>query len=401
MAKVRKCGVGDAVRLNACTVMGSGEPGSADRHREDAYRIAFYRLEELRHRQPQTELDGKTMTDAAQKQDCLAAHADGRPSVPQWGDAQVVGHGGTRRTAAVAAMFAALLAGPAPGVPADTGKANANLVRVLVTVPRPQNIPSSLSGTGTIAAQIQSAISFQTAGRVTERLVEVGQHATADQLLARLDPTEQLADVASAEAALNSANAQLREAQITFRRNEYLLAHGYAPRAVFDQAKASLQSAEAQVTAAQALLKTAIEHLSYTELRARRDGIIVDRSVEVGQVVLPGQAVFTVAEDGPRDAVFEVPEIGRRISANRQDGQSVAASEAGDYGSRRGTRNLTDPQSDKRNGHREGWHCADPRGNDPGRGRGWSRPLGRAAGVRHSLERPVRRPRQARGLDPG
>jgi RND family efflux transporter MFP subunit len=177
-----------------------------------------------------------------------------------------------------------------------------------VTVAHHQNISSSLSGTGTIAAQIQSAISFQTSGRVTERLVEVGQHVTADQVLARLDPTEQQADVASAEATLNSANAQLREAQITFHRNEYLLAKGFAPRAVFDQAAASMRSAEAQVTAAQASLNTAVEHLRYTELRARRDGVIVDRSVEVGQVVLAGQTVFAIAEDGPRDAVFQVPE---------------------------------------------------------------------------------------------
>jgi RND family efflux transporter MFP subunit len=193
--------------------------------------------------------------------------------------------------------------------PAALGEENAALVRVLGTVPHRQGTLVERSATGTIAAQIQSYIAFQTSGRVAERLVEVGQHVTTGQVLARLDPTEQQADVTRAEAALNSANAQLREAQITFRRDQDLLARGFAPRAAFDQSESNLRSAEADVSTAEAALKTAVENLGYTELRARRDGIIVDRSVEVGQVVLAGQTVFTLAEDGPRDAVFQVPEV--------------------------------------------------------------------------------------------
>ena len=39
-----------------------------------------------------------------------------------------------------------------------------------------------------------------------------------------------------------------------------------------------------------------------------QDGIIVSPTVEVGQVVQTGQAVFVLARDGQRDAVFNVPE---------------------------------------------------------------------------------------------
>ena len=156
------------------------------------------------------------MTDAAQKQDYRVAHAGGRSS----GDAPGGKHRRVRQTAAVAVVFASLTAGSAAEVHTDRGDANTNLIRVFVTVAHRQNISTSLSETGTITAQIQSAISFQTSGRVTERLVEVGQHVTADQVLARLDSTEQRSDVASAVAGLDSANAQLRETQTTFHRNE-------------------------------------------------------------------------------------------------------------------------------------------------------------------------------------
>ncbi len=59
---------------------------------------------------------------------------------------------------------------------------------------------------------------------------------------------------------------------------------------------------------AQAALSTAREQLSYTTLKAGQDGIVVSQSVEVGQVVQTGQAVFVLARDGQRDAVFNVPE---------------------------------------------------------------------------------------------
>ena len=47
---------------------------------------------------------------------------------------------------------------------------------------------------------------------------------------------------------------------------------------------------------------------SYTELRADADGIITARNAEAGQVVAQAQPVFTLARDGPRDAVFNVHE---------------------------------------------------------------------------------------------
>jgi RND family efflux transporter MFP subunit len=59
----------------------------------------------------------------------------------------------------------------------------------------------------------------------------------------------------------------------------------------------------------------ALDALSHTELRAGRGGIVTARSIEVGQVAQPGVTAFTVAEDGPRDAVFRFDEaIARQIA---------------------------------------------------------------------------------------
>jgi membrane fusion protein, multidrug efflux system len=162
--------------------------------------------------------------------------------------------------------------------------------------------------TGSIAARVQSDIAFRTSGRIASRHAEIGDHVTAGDVLAELDPKDQQTAVDNAQAALDAARAQLRQAQATFDRQQSLMTSGYATRAAFDQAQEAQRAAQAAVASAEAALGTAQEQLSYAVLKAGLNGIIVGRSAEVGQVALPGETIFTIAEDGPRDAVFDVQE---------------------------------------------------------------------------------------------
>jgi membrane fusion protein, multidrug efflux system len=162
--------------------------------------------------------------------------------------------------------------------------------------------------TGFIAARVQSDVGFRTSGRLASRRVEVGDHVKADDILAQLDPKDLQTAVDNAQAALDSARAQLQPAQATFKRQQALFSSGFTTRANFDRAQEGLRTAEAAVASAEAALGAAKEQLSYAVLKAGMNGIIVGRSAEVGQVALPGQTIFTIAQDGPRDAVFDVQE---------------------------------------------------------------------------------------------
>ena len=162
--------------------------------------------------------------------------------------------------------------------------------------------------TGTIAAQVQNDLSFRLSGKIIERNVDVGDHVIADQVLARLDPRTQEADVESAKAGVTSAQAQLKQATAAFDRQKSLLDSGFTTRSSFDQANQSLRTAQAAVDSANAQLTSAQDQLSYTVLRAGESGVITARFAEVGQVVEPARAMFTIARDGPRDAVFDVYE---------------------------------------------------------------------------------------------
>lgn len=160
--------------------------------------------------------------------------------------------------------------------------------------------------TGEVKARIQTELSFRISGRVLERRVEVGSHVRAGDVLARLNDTEQQADVSVAQAARGSAQAVLAERTLAYNRARSLLQSQAIPRAVFDNAQKELLSAQASLEAAEAALATAKDALSYTELKADADGIITARGVEAGQVVSAAQSAFTLAHDGPRDAVFDV-----------------------------------------------------------------------------------------------
>ena len=162
--------------------------------------------------------------------------------------------------------------------------------------------------TGEVQARFSADLSFRVTGHVLERLVDVGAHVNAGDVLARLDPTEQQADLDAATAAEAAAEAQLRVAQTNFDRQKALLADRYTTQVAFDQAQEALRSAESTLENSKAQLGTAKDALDYTELRAGAAGVITKRSLEAGQVVQAAQPVFTLAQDGDRDAVFDVYE---------------------------------------------------------------------------------------------
>ena len=173
---------------------------------------------------------------------------------------------------------------------------------------QPRNGQATVTLTGEIQARYSADLSFRVSGRVLARLVDVGAHVDAGDLLARLDPAEQQADFDAATAGVAAAAAQLRVAQATFDRQSSLLSNGFTTRVAHDQAQEQLRTAQSTLESAKAELARTHETLGDTELHARAAGVITARSLELGQVVQAAQSVFTLAQDGERDAVFDVPE---------------------------------------------------------------------------------------------
>jgi RND family efflux transporter MFP subunit len=160
--------------------------------------------------------------------------------------------------------------------------------------------------TGQIQAEKEVALAFRIGGRIIERLVETGDSVTADQLVAKLDPQNELNSLRSARAALSAAKARLEQDSNHFDRQDTLLKQGWTTRANFDQAQKALRTAQAAVDDTKAQVEIAEDRVSYTQLKAGVTGTITRRAAESGEVVQAGQTVFVVARDSGWDAVFDV-----------------------------------------------------------------------------------------------
>jgi RND family efflux transporter MFP subunit len=180
-------------------------------------------------------------------------------------------------------------------------------VRTVIVEPRAEGETVSL--TGHVRARDQGNLAFRIDGRVIERPVNVGDIVRVGQVVARLDPQNQENMLRSAQAGLTAAEAVLTQARLTFARQRELLRDGWTPRARYDDAEAALKTAEAQVNAMQAQVRIAQDQLSYTVLMADAAGSITATGAEAGEVVRAGQMIVQLAQEGGRDAVFDVPEV--------------------------------------------------------------------------------------------
>lgn len=165
--------------------------------------------------------------------------------------------------------------------------------------------------TGIVAARVQSQLGFRVAGKVVERLVDVGQQVRSGQPLMRIDDTDLGLALAARRTAIDAARAVLAQAEADERRYAGSVQGGWAPEQRYEQARAALETARAQLAAAEAEAEVARNAATYATLIADRDGTIVSVAAEPGQVVAMGQPVVTLAESGPREAVVSLPETVR------------------------------------------------------------------------------------------
>lgn len=181
--------------------------------------------------------------------------------------------------------------------------------------PRPVRTVTAVKGgtgetvvlTGQISAENEASLSFRIGGRIIERLGNVGDRVEPDQVLAKLDPQNELNGLRSAQAALSAAEGRVVETSNAFDRQKTLLPQGFTTQALYDQAQQALRTAQSQLDNAEAQLHIAKDRVGYTQLKAGVSGSITNRTAEAGEVVQPGQTIFQVARQDGRDAVFDVP----------------------------------------------------------------------------------------------
>jgi membrane fusion protein, multidrug efflux system len=175
-----------------------------------------------------------------------------------------------------------------------------------VTVAK-RDIGETVTYTGRIEAENETRLSFRIGGRMVKRAANVGDRVEPGQVVAKLEPQNEMNALRSAQAAVSAAQAQFNEADNNYKRQKILLARDVASRVQYERAEQTRDTAGAQLESAQAQLKIAQDQVSDTELKADAGGIVIGTAAEPGEVVQAGQLIVRVAPKGGRDAVFDVP----------------------------------------------------------------------------------------------
>lgn len=189
-----------------------------------------------------------------------------------------------------------------------------------------KNMTETATLTGHVAAEDEAALSFRISGRMMERLVNVGDHIVPGEILAMLDPQDEVNALRSAQASLTAAEAELHQTTAAFERQRTLLAQGHTTRSQFDLSEKAMLTARAQVENGHVQVNLAGDRVSYTMLTSDAEGTVTARGAEPGEVVQAGQMIVRVARVGGRDAVFGVPpQLLRSAPANPDITVSLAS----------------------------------------------------------------------------
>lgn len=207
-----------------------------------------------------------------------------------------------------AAAAAALLTGMAGAETAaitPTGQAPRPVVSVVVHATPPAG---GAAFYGQIAARVVTDLGFAQGGELAERPVDQGDVVQAGALLAMLDPTDLDARQRAAEASLEAAGAQLRQAADAEARLRALVDRGSATAVQLESATLALAAAEAAVGQAAAALASAEDLRDSARLLAPEAGVVLATLAEPGANLAPGQPVVQLAGLSGREVLIDLTE---------------------------------------------------------------------------------------------
>ena len=170
------------------------------------------------------------------------------------------------------------------------------------------SIHSGAEFAGEVRARVESRLGFRVAGKIVRRQAELGQRVKAGDVLAQLDPQDYQLAAQAGQAQVVAALTNRDLAAADFKRFKELRDQNFISSAELERRDAALKAAQAQLDQAQAQSKGQGNQAAYTTLVADVSGVITAVEAEPGQVVAAGTPVLRIAQDGPRDVVFAVPE---------------------------------------------------------------------------------------------
>lgn len=187
-------------------------------------------------------------------------------------------------------------------------------------------MPAVESAVGTIRAVHETAVASKLLAKVLEVRATAGRIVQKGEVLVRLDDQDLRAKLEQAAAAVNAAQAARDQAQVEANRVKSLVDQQVAAPIEFERAGTALKSADAQLEQARQARREAETYLEYATILSPLDGVVIDKKVEVGDMVAPGSVLLTLYDPTRMQLVASVREsLTQRLSVGQTIGVRIEA----------------------------------------------------------------------------
>ncbi len=209
-----------------------------------------------------------------------------------------------------------------PKVPISEASAQPAAGRIEGSVVRAQVIPLPLteSAVGTIRAVYEIPIRSKLLARVVEVNITAGQQVKEGDILVRLDDTDLRAKLEQAKAAVTSIEAHLGQAAADVERNTALRRSNAVSEQEYEKSVTALRSAEADLQRARQAVNEMQAMVDWATIPSPITGTVVDKQVDAGETVSPGQLLVKLYDPTRMQLVANVRES---LTSQLQVGQSI------------------------------------------------------------------------------
>jgi len=166
----------------------------------------------------------------------------------------------------------------------------------------------TLEYAGEVRARYESRLGFRVGGKLLSRKVNLGDTVRAGQTLASLDAQDFVLAQEAAKAAMQAARVNRDQLGNDYKRYIDLRDQGFISAAELERRENGFKAAQAQLEQARAQASAQSNQAGYASLMSDVSGVVTAVNVDPGTVVAAGTPIVNVAQDGPRDVVFSVPE---------------------------------------------------------------------------------------------
>ena len=163
-----------------------------------------------------------------------------------------------------------------------------------------QNVSTSITATGTIEPVTKVDVGTQVSGIIDKIYVDYNSEVHKGQVIAELDKTNLLSELASAKSNLSNAQSNLNYQSSNYNRYKTLYDKGLVSANDYENARLSYEQAQQQVAVQQQNVTKAQTNLGYATILSPIDGVVLSREVEEGQTVASAMTtptLFIIAQD--------------------------------------------------------------------------------------------------------